>query len=359
MLLVAFDPSGFVNDLTAPQKKKWSDFISKRIDTEMAAATGHHCYNPTKKDTAADVQLAEISWSAFPRIVAVHSPSDQARWQTADGSRNVQDEYCEWSVTRDQASNKITKVTFTCEGPEYWNFLAQANPTKVLSLYQEFIGPQVKKQDLFFSNGHYRATNKWNNSTTLGAMHLIQDANNLGAEINIAVRSTIIRKIKGTVLTGEQDLINCGQYGDAERNSDPHIGAQINQLARQQADICVANPVALYIKGLATNGWQTPDSSDPKQYWKILRGDADHTVRTVFEVPAAKGFTVGDITINGEPIEFGAQIADFITIKVIGQACRFGKSKAAPVTKCVGAPPVMAVAAVEDAVAKPAHIPHR
>jgi hypothetical protein len=325
----------------------------------MAAATGHHCYNPTKKDTTADVQLAEISWSAFPRIVAVHSPSDQARWQTADGSRNVQDEYCEWSVTRDQASNKITKVTFTCEGPEYWNFLAQANPAKVLSLYQEFIGPQVKKQDLFFSNGHYRATNKWNNSTTLGAMHLIQDANNLGAEINIAVRSTIIRKIKGTVLTGEQDLINCGQYGDAERNSDPHIGAQINQLARQQADICVANPVALYIKGLATNGWQTPDSSDPKQYWKILRGDADHTVRTVFEVPAAKGFTVGDITINGEPIEFGAQIADFITIKVIGQACRFGKSKAAPVTKCVGAPPVMAVAAVEDAVAKPAHIPHR
>ena len=43
MLLAAFDPPGFVNDLTAPQKKKWSDFISKRIDTEMAAATGHHC----------------------------------------------------------------------------------------------------------------------------------------------------------------------------------------------------------------------------------------------------------------------------------------------------------------------------
>jgi hypothetical protein len=359
MLLAAFDPPGFVNDLTAAQKKKWSKFISDRIDSEIAGAAGHHFYNPTKKDTAADVQTAEISWTAFPRIVAVHAPSDQARWRSADGSRNVQDEYCEWSVTRDPVSNKITKVTFTSEGPEYWNFLAQANPAKVLTLYQTYIGPQVKKQDLFLSNGHYRPTNKWNNSTTLGAMHLIQGANTLGAEINIAVRSTIIRKIKGTVLTGEQDLINCGQYGDPERNSDPHIGAQINQLARQQADICIANPVALYIRGLATNGWQTPDGSDPKLYWKILRGDADHTVRTVFEVPAAKGFAVGDITINGEPIEFGAQIADFITIKVIGQACRFGKSTVPPVTKCVGAAPVMAVASVEDALAQPAHIAHR
>jgi len=41
------------------------------------------------------------------------------------------------------------------------------NPDKVLSLYQEFIGPQVKKEDRFLSNGRYRATKKWNNSTTL------------------------------------------------------------------------------------------------------------------------------------------------------------------------------------------------
>jgi len=359
MLLAAFDPPGFLDDFTTAQKKQWSAFISDRIDLEMAAAEGHHFYNPTKEDTAADVQTAEISWTAFPRIVAVNAVSDRARWQTADGSRSVQDEYCEWNVTRDTGSNKITKVTFTCEGPEYWKRLAQANAAKVLSLYQAFIGPQVTKEDLLGSDGAYDPNNKWNNSTTLGAMHLIQPNNTLEAEINIAVRSTIIRKINGTELTGEQELIDCGAYGDGERNSDPHIGAQINELARQRADICIANPVALYIRGLATNGWQTPDGSDPKQYWAVLRGDADHALRTVFEVPAAKGFTVGDITINGAPIEFGAQIADFITIKVIGQACRFGKSTAAPVTQCVGAPPVMAVAAVEDALAGPSHVPHR
>jgi hypothetical protein len=360
MLLTAFDPPGFLDDFTPEQKKQWSAFISDRIDFEMNnSAEGHHFYNPTKEDTAADVQTAEISWTAFPRIVAVNAVSDQARWQTADGSRDAQDEYCEWSVTRDAGSNKITKVTFTCEGPEYWTRLAQANPAKVVSLYQTFIGPEVTMEDLFGSDGTYDPNNKWNNSTTLGAMHLVQPNNTLDAEINIAVQSTIIRKINGTELTGEQELIDCGQYGDGERNSDPHIGAQINELARQRADVCIANPVALYIRGLATNGWQTPDGSDPKQYWTVLRGDAGHTLRTVFEVPAAKGFTVGDITINGVPIDFGGQIADFITIKVVGQACRFGKSTAAPVTRCVGASPVTAVAAAPGASASPSHLPHR
>jgi hypothetical protein len=362
MLLPRFDPPGFLNDFNDTQKAAWSKFISDRLDAEMAAAAalGHHFYNPTKKDTANDVQTLEISWTAFPHIVEVNTPSDRLRWQTADGSRNVQDEYCEWSVTRDPAPpHKITRVTFTCEGPEYWSFLARTNPTKVLSLYQQFISPQVKMPDLFVSNGQYRPQNKWNNSTTRGAMHLIQGANTLGAELNIAVRSSIIRQINGTVLMGEQVLIECGQYGDPERHSDPHIGELINDLARQHDDITIANPVALYIKGLATSGWSTPDGSDPRQYWTIVRGDANHAVRAVYEVPKAKNFTVSDITINGVPIDFGAQIADFITIKIVGQACRLGQNQTPPVTQCVGAAPFAAVAHVEEALAHPAVNRHR
>jgi hypothetical protein len=133
----------------------------------------------------------------------------------------------------------------------------------------------------------------------------------------------------------------------------------LNGLARQKADITIANPVALYIHGLSVDGWQTPDGSDPKQYWKILRGDANHAVRTAYEVLGTRGFAVGDITINGRPIEFGAQITDFITIKVVGQACRFGKSKVPPVTHCVGDPPVLTVASVGDALKHPATIAQR
>jgi hypothetical protein len=333
VLLDRFDPPAFLNDLSAQAQLAWSDFISHSIDQEMTNNPSHHFYNPHVTDTAADVQSAEISWTAFPRNVALGATSDLDRWQTADSTRDVQDEYCEWSVTRDTASGKITRVTFTCEGPEYWSFLASTDQQKVVDLYRAHIDATVKKEDLFVGS-EYVPRNKWNSSTTRGAMHLIQGANTLGAEIDIAVRSSIVRKIQGVILTGEQELIECGRYGVRTRNSDPHIGGEINALARMAADITISNPVALYIKDLSVAGWKTPDASDPKQFWTVTRGDAQHALRAVYEVPAAKGYTVGDITINGQPIEFGAQIADFITIKIAGQFCRIGQNLTPPVTRC-------------------------
>ena len=332
-LLKALDPPALLGDFNAAQKKKWSKYVSDQLNAEIAAASGHHFYNPLVTDTAADVKTAEISWTAFPRQVQITAATDEERWKKADASRDDQDEYCEWSIERDKKS-KITRVTFTCESPEYWRRLAEENPAKVLELYQKHVSKSVKKSDLF-SGSAYIPRNKWNNSTTNGAMHLIQRFNTLFAELNIAVQSTIVRKIRGTTLTTERELIDCGGYGAPERHSDPHIGGEINALARRDADVTIANPVGLYIRDLDTVGWAAPDKSDPKKYWKIVRGDAKHAVRAVYEVPSSKKFTVGDITINGQPIEYGGQIADFITIKVVGQACRFGKSKAAPVTSCV------------------------
>jgi hypothetical protein len=37
--------------------------------------------------------------------------------------------------------------------------------------------------------------------------------------------ATIVRVVGGRMLDSEQELIDCGHYGQAERNSDPHIGA--------------------------------------------------------------------------------------------------------------------------------------
>jgi len=275
----------------------------------------------------------------------------------------LQDEYCEWNIDRDPATHKITRVTFTSEGPEYWNALARLNPAKVLDLYKQFVSTQVKDTDLF-RNGRYIARNKWNNSTSQGVMHLIQPNNTLLAEINIAVAASIVRRISGQLLTDEQDLIACGRYGQPERFSDPHIGGEVNKLARQQAAVTIANPVALYIRDLSTAGWTTPDGSDPKQYWKIVRGAPQFGLRAMYEVPAGKGFVVGDITINGDRIEFGAQIADFISIKIIGQACRIGQNQVADQTSCVGGAPFAAVAhptaaMIDEAVNAPAIRHHR
>ena len=236
-------------------------------------------------------------------------------------------------------------MTFTCEGPEYWQFLAESTPEGALDLYRRFVSPKAEMDDLFV-NGRYNPRNQWNASTINGAMHLIQINNSLAAEIELAAGSSVVRVIDGRTLTGEQELIRCGQYGGVERNSDPHIGAMVNSLTRQKADVTLANPVGLYFDDLSTGGWQAPDGSDPKSYWSYVRGTDDKPVRAVYEVPEGRGFVVGDITINGRPIEFGAQIADFINIKLTGVGTRFGQSTVAPMTSCRRRKPAIARAVI-------------
>jgi hypothetical protein len=343
--MAQFDPPGFLADLDETQRAAWSTWISQQLDEARdrndPALRDHgprlQFFNPLKSPADADAVEKDITWTAFPRILRLRSVSDRQRWRHADSSRDVQDEYCEWSVTRDPHSDKITRVTFTSEGPEYWQFLASAAPDKVVALYRQHISPEVLPEHLF-PNGTYDPRNRWNNSTTNGAMHLIQANNTLSAEIELAASATIVRIVNGKALEAEQELIACGQYGQPERNSDPHIGAEVNALARAKADITLANPVGLCIAGLSTAGWKTPDGSPASDYWTVVRGTPEKALRAVYEVPAGKGFTVGDITVDGKTIEFGAQIADFITIKLTGLATRIGTSTIAPFHGCVRSP---------------------
>jgi hypothetical protein len=293
-------------------------------------------YDPTETETDDDAADAEITWSAFPRRVRLNTGSDQQRWEQADSDRNFQDEYCEWSVERD--GDKIRRVTFTCEPPEYWWFMAARPDLRdtVVRLYQTYVSPDVKDGDIFDSNDNYVPDNKWNATTTSGAMHLITGPNSLNAEVELAAAASIVRDIPGKgILTSEQELIRCGQYGVETRNSDPHIGGEVNKLAQQKADITLKDPVGLYIKGLATVSFETPDGCDAQDFWQPVRGGADHTLRAVFQVPEDKHYTVSDILIDGQNINYGAQIVDFITMRLTGVACRFGKSTFDPLHACV------------------------
>jgi hypothetical protein len=341
--LTQFDPPGFLNDLDAGQREAWSHWISDELDAarerEDPALSNYgprpQFFNPLKNPPTADGNEADITWTAFPRIVAINSISEPERWRRADASRDRQDEYCEWSVTRDLATGKILRVTFTSEGPEYWEFLASVNAKRVLELYRQHISPDVLREHLF-PNGTYDARNMWNSSTSHGAMHLIQKNNTLLAEIELAAGASLVRAHPdGGLLTSEQELIECGKYGAAQRHSDPHIGGVVNEFARQKADVTLANPVGLCIEDLSVVGWATPDDSDPKSYWKITRGTETKALRAVYEVPREKPFTVSDVTINDQPITFGAQIADFITIKLTGLATRFGQSTVQRLDGCV------------------------
>jgi hypothetical protein len=358
MVLPQIDPPANLDDFNAEQRRTWSQQLSEQIDQDIRFYELKQFYNPTRVDTAGDAQSKVIDWTAFPKSLTVSSPSDRARWRIADSTRHVQDEYCEWSVLRDPNSNKITRITFTSEGPEYWSFLARSNREKLLELYRQLVSLDVELAHLLTAAGTYNPSNRWNDSTTGGNIaHLIHANNTLGAFINIGARATIVREIAGTILTGELELIRCGRYGGENRHSDPHIGGEVNALARLKADITMANPMGLYIHGLFPAGWETPDGSDPMDYWHIVRGTDEFAVRAVYEVPSDKPFTVGDILINGDPIDFGAQIADFIKIKLVGVACRFGQSQAVPVTHCDGEGvfPGLAAAVLPDDEERVAH----
>lgn len=354
MKLPLFDPPAMLQDFNQTLRLAWNTYISWSFDQNIQALTdaglNPQFYDPTAVDTPDNRASDEITWIGFPRLISLkHPDDDRAAWQEADtpsaSGERPQDEYLEWFVER--SGNKVTRVTFTCEGPEYWEALAQGYPTDydgpkdpavkgdtdtLLALYRQFVNPSVQLGDLFDSSGKYNRLNKWNASR--GAMHLNQRNNTLGAEINIAAQATIPRNNKaGQLITDADALIRCARFGQPGRASDPTIGDHVNSLARDGYRITLQNPVGLYIAGINTAGFITPNGSDAQQYFKVVRNPAGMTVRAVFEVPASQGFAVGDITIDGQAIEYGGQIAEHITMKLTGLA--FGKGEVQnPPQKC-------------------------
>jgi hypothetical protein len=119
----------------------------------------------------------------------------------------------------------------------------------------------------------------------------------------------------------ETDALICyAGYGGPNRNSDPTIGSSVNALARLGAYVTLRNPVGLYMDHIDLSGWEAPDGKGVSDCVRVLRGTPDLIERMVVEVPEGRNFSVGDITIAGEPIRFGGQVAECITVKLIGLA---------------------------------------
>lgn len=286
------------------------------------------------------------------------------------GPRGWQDEYCEWSVERD-TTNNIVRIDFTCENPEYWNTLWMTDPQKVLELYRSTLGkPQIQLEDLYLVNPlngqpiidpstgrpGYDPLNKWNSgpiSTAKqgGAMHLTSTPNTLQTEIGLASAATVPRQVGNS---NPQTLICCAQYGQPARNSDPHIGQSVNQLvappdpSQSAFKVTLANPPGLYIQTPDFSGFKTPDGTPASAFWTIVRGvssmqDANgvalpgnYILHATFQVPASKGYTVSDITINGKKIQWAGQVAQMFFMQITGMGVP--QTTTAPVQGCVGTP---------------------
>ncbi|MFO0587619.1 MAG: hypothetical protein U0441_08770 [Polyangiaceae bacterium] len=325
---------------------EWNAFPGRLNEYYGTSDTGNP--NPFQLD---DMSLAELAdtgkvasnpafASGFPRIPSEVCPAvdwkqDPSQWRSfgPPGPRGWLDEYCEIAVNRNTAG-KITRVMFTCENPEYWFTLWNADPAAVLRIYRAQVSPDVQLEDLYLrdakgnpvmdpvsGNYAYDLLNKWNKGTSVGAMHLTSPPNTVGAEIYLGAAATILRPDASEA--NPQSLICCSQYGQPFRNSDPHIGFAANQIIynnAQSMQITLANPIGLYIQSpdfstytLPTNA---PAGAKPSDYWTVTRGRLaaqagtayDQILHAVYEVPAEQGFTVSDIQIGGSNIQWGSQI---------------------------------------------------
>ncbi len=297
-----------------------------------------------------------ITWNAFPlALEKIFSafPSPQARAaalkyaetrrplpvkredtgaQVSGFVQRRQDEYCEWFIYL--VNNRVTRISFTCENPEYWEFLFSKDPALVVSLYNDILGrTDVVESDLAwpwdvtvgdavgqYKKSTYNRYNKWN--TLLGAVHLTHSANTLGAEIDLAAKATR----RWPVTLGQNDdaqrLTCCSGWGNPNRSSDPSIGKGVFDIAATGIAVTLAEPVGLYmLKPNLSGRLRAPDGTDiGVSALQVRRGSPDGTKVLRMEITPPPGSTYGlnDCTLDGVKLEYGGQIARLITMAVFG-----------------------------------------
>jgi len=336
-MLERFSPPGNLTDLTtAVGLQGWSDkkihpfFTSEIASVRSCVGAGKVQFvDPLVRDLGNSRRT--ISWPAFPIALLAQGLTREQALEHADdpeNGRGVQDEYLEWFIHRDDNGEMIA-VDFTCEGPEYWEYLSTTLSKAAFEKVYKIANPAATADALFAADGSYNPNNPFN--TTKGIMHLIHGANTLGAEIDIVAQSTMIRDKTAIV-----SCFRChaaSHIGDGTRKSDPTIASNVNQLAQDGRAITIADPVGLYIGGLDTAGWSTPDGSNPQSLFKITRGNPG--VRARFEVPQGK-FRIADVRIGGEPIRSAGQIAEHVSIQVTAIVGPTGEFTAQPTVPCTG-----------------------
>jgi subtilisin family serine protease len=368
-----FDPTGDQNDFGPQLRKAWHAMIesslhsniddedigiigviASRLPAGVDAAKQIRLFSPASRPFTISLSPKNIPWHAFPQRIASPStkdfedldkPSNQLSLALSvfdrfgqvliekDQMLRSQDEYCEWQVFKE--GGKIKRVVFTCEPPEYCQFLyepVRGDPrltdfsrALLVKIYQRRCdSTAIKLSDLETTHGNgrtvYNPGNDWNNKF---CVHLQQPNNTLGAEINIAAHASIVRKdTANKIITNISELLQCDHFGEESRGSDPSIGDHVNQFARENRFITLQNPVGLYMTSLNTTGWKTPDDTDAQEFFHVINGRADKDsnkamiVRAEFSVPASKGYAVSDIKIADIPIAFGGHIARHLEMRL-------------------------------------------
>ncbi|KAK1676264.1 hypothetical protein BDP55DRAFT_693485 [Colletotrichum godetiae] len=405
-----FHPPAFLNDFEGEQLEKWSKTVDGWFGDEIAGRlTGRKIltqfFNPLHFAYDSSLPPVPITW------VRIKQPTDDARWAFAEDPENqrappgrlepeilkfhrkneqtgedevvamsqqrqdrwVMDEYLEWSTKRVDGDVKI--VSFTCEGPEYWEELAKYNPiltetpienpatqehernNKILDIYKKLnpdFANEIKGDHLVDDKGKYNIYNRWNGHTNTGTIaHLIQINNSLSAEIDIAAQATVTRTdlVYGEPITNMITLCGDGSaYGNPGRNSDPTIGAAVNEVCRLARDrvcpfpvtISVKDPVALYMYDADFSSFLLDRTGKRRGNIRNMvpvpegvfdwcdRGDIAKNMGLHLRVSIPKGLKTDDNSRDlnlsdlfdqnngGRYVHYGSQFADYIFMSVSG-----------------------------------------
>ncbi|MFL5689226.1 MAG: hypothetical protein ACJ77I_09550 [Chloroflexota bacterium] len=333
-----------------------------------------------------DAIVVAVQWNGFPLRVRArhHGLAGPAAWAEAETAgcderdetvfgpddrpldqprRLAQDEYLEWFGDRVEDDDRagIRRVHVTCEGPEYWELLAQSGDdgrAKVHALYESLLGCSIPKSDLFYPadayvldgstrmpvGGRYDRFNIWN--THRGAIHLTHANNTLGAEVNLATRAAIPRHGHDTPANDTSGITRCGGWGAPDRDSDPHIGAAANAFVRNGYRISLTDPVGPYISDLTATSLRLPDpsvvdegraeipngvSSELADWWRVVRPTDPGTssqrriLRAVFEPPEGvmyvrgdrrRPFRVSDLYVRDDRVTHAAALATEVRMQL-------------------------------------------
>ncbi len=345
---MSYSGPGNIGELTGGVLEAWkataSAALRNGVSAALAEANGQqgvaYFYNAAE-DSDSSGTTVDIAWTAFPKRLTTNNPDPIVAWQAGDSTRLAQEEYCEWTVVRDPSNpTRAKRMVFTTETPDYYQFLAQYDRSLLLRLYQTYVSPAVKIEDLILGGG-YSVLNKWNHPGSNGMggtiMHMGGNgANYLEAAIILSAQASWPSVDQnGQLITSEQALIRCRRFGAPARHSDPFIGAQINQLVRLQKQVSLSGPLGLYIDEIDFDAIELPNGINIEEVMTVERGDDDHMMRVSFEMPAGSGFDLSDAGIDGVPLQYGGQIAELMRIRITGVAK--DAPNAAPQIPCDGA----------------------
>lgn len=253
-----------------------------------------------------------VDWLAFPKTA-------QATDKEIDKQRlALQDEYVEWRA--ELKTNKLVRVTFTTEFPEYLEAFAAVGFDALLVAVRDILpgaGPTV--EDLFgpgFNpaaatpvgrSRQFRARlphNPWNNGQK-GILCLMQQFNTLGALFKLLTECGVPR-------TQGAPEATCGLVGGAcgdGRNSDPAVCAEAQRAARGKLGFTLRDPAGVRIVRLE-GSWKikanTIDVNDPANNQGAWAVDRNGRRGVLAVVPG--------LTLDGDPLVSGSQISRVLRV---------------------------------------------